>query len=262
LKNLQNGIGSPKIAVQSGVEADKAARYFTASIASAYRLSTSKVTFSDINNDLPGLDRLLKHKHRLRKLWQACKTAVNWVTKSIRRMTHKKALERWETKISNSEVTPQAIWPIAKSLLKGMDHGHHLLFMVLQALHFIHPFEKASAIADCLKIQFTPHDLCDDNHEQRVEARVQTLLQAVDNNPPERIRPCDLKTLINSLKLKKSFGIDGIPNECLRHLPRRPLVHLTRLFNHCLQLSHFPNPWKEAKIILHKPGKDPKFPQN
>jgi hypothetical protein len=33
--------------------------------------------------------------------------------------------------------------------------------------------------------------------------------------------------------------------------------------NHCLRLSHFPNPWKEAKIItLPKPGKDPKFPQN
>jgi hypothetical protein len=28
-------------------------------------------------------------------------------------------------------------------------------------------------------------------------------------------------------------------------------------------LSHFPNPWKEAKIItLPKPSKDPKFPQN
>jgi hypothetical protein len=41
-------------------------------------------------------------------LWQetrdpACKTAVNWVTKSIRWMTSKKALERWETKISNTE---------------------------------------------------------------------------------------------------------------------------------------------------------------
>jgi hypothetical protein len=57
------------------------------------------------------------------------------------------------------------------------------------------------------------------------------------------------------------FG--GIPNECLRHLPRRPLVHLTHLFNHCFRLSHFLAPWKETKIItLLKPGKDPKFPQN
>jgi hypothetical protein len=48
-----------------------------------------------------------------------------------------------------------------------------------------------------------------------------------------------------------------------RHLPRRPLVHLTHLFNHCLWLGRFPAPWNEAKIIiLPKPGKDPKFPQN
>ncbi|PNF13588.1 hypothetical protein B7P43_G18165 [Cryptotermes secundus] len=63
------------------------------------RLSTNKISLSDINNDLPGLDHLIKHKQRLRKLWQetrdpACKTAVNWVTKSIRRMIRKKALER------------------------------------------------------------------------------------------------------------------------------------------------------------------------
>jgi hypothetical protein len=53
-------------------------------------------------------------------------------------MTHKKELERWETKIGNTEVTPQAIWPIAKSLLRGMDQGHQLLFIVHQALNFIH----------------------------------------------------------------------------------------------------------------------------
>jgi hypothetical protein len=39
-------------------------------------------------------------------------------------------------------------------------------------------------------------------------------------NAPARIRPCDLQKLLNSLKLKKACGIDGIPNECLRHLPR------------------------------------------
>jgi hypothetical protein len=31
-------------------------------------------------------------------------------------MTLKKALERWETMLANTEVTPQAVWPIAKSL--------------------------------------------------------------------------------------------------------------------------------------------------
>jgi hypothetical protein len=51
--------------------------------------------------------------------------------------------------------------------------------------------------------------------------------------------------------------------KCLRKLPRRPSVHLTCLINHCLSLSHFLTPWKDAKIItLPKPGKDSKIPQN
>jgi hypothetical protein len=65
------------------------------------------------------------------------------------------------------------------------------------------------------------------------------------------------------LKLKKACGFDGIPNECIWHLPKRPLVHLTHLFNHCLRLGNFPAAQKEEKIItLPKPGKDLKFPQN
>jgi hypothetical protein len=62
---------------------------------------------------------------------------------------------------------------------------------------------------------------------------------------PEKGRPYDI--LINFLKLWKACGIDAIPNECLKHLPRKPLAHLTHLFNHCLWLTHFPSLWKEAK---------------
>jgi hypothetical protein len=76
------------------------------------------------------------------------------------------------------------------------------------------------------------------------------------NPPPIKFRPYDV------LKPGKACGIDGIPNECLGHLPRS-LVHVTHLFNQCLRLCHFPASWKEAKIIaLPKPGKNPKFPEN
>jgi hypothetical protein len=54
-----------------------------------------------------------------------------------------------------------------------------------------HPVDIANATAKCLENQFTPHDLCEENHERRVEARVQALLEAVDSNPPERIRPVE-----------------------------------------------------------------------
>jgi hypothetical protein len=126
-----------------------------------------------------------------------------------------------------------------------------------------HPKAKANAIADCLENQFTSHDLCDGNHKTRVEARVQALFSSVDYTTLEKDRPCAVQKLVKSLKLRKACAFDGIPNECLRHVPRRLLVHLTHLLNHCLRLSHSPKPWKEAKIItLSKPGKDPKFSQN
>jgi hypothetical protein len=86
-------------------------------------------------------------------------------------MTRKKAFERWKTKLSNTEVTPQAIWPITKCLLKRDEPRALTAIHGASGLKF-HPTEKANAIADCLGIKFTPHDLCNENHERRVEARV------------------------------------------------------------------------------------------
>jgi hypothetical protein len=110
----------------------------------------------------------------MRKLWQetrdpGCKSAVNWVSKAIRRMTRKKALERWETVLANTEVTPQAIWPIAKSLTSRDGPRAPTAIHGPLGLKYL-PIDKANVIAECLENQFTPHNLCDENHERRVEA--------------------------------------------------------------------------------------------
>jgi hypothetical protein len=86
-QSLASELISPKIEIKSGVEADRAARDFTASTVSAYRLSTRKIILSDINN-LPGLDRWLKYTQMLQQMRQetsdpACKMAVNWVIKTF-----------------------------------------------------------------------------------------------------------------------------------------------------------------------------------
>jgi hypothetical protein len=208
---------------------------------------------SELNADIHGLGLLLKYKRRMRTFWQETrdpgfKTEVNWVSKAIRHMTRKKALERWEYKLANTEVTPQTIWPIAKSLAnRDGPRAPPVIYGPLGPT--FQPTYKANEFDEWLEKQSTPHKLCDENHKRQVEARVQALLEAKDNEPPEKVRPCDLQKLINSLKLNKAYGIDGIPNECLRHLPRRPLVHLTHLINHCIRLSHFPTSWKEAKVV-------------
>jgi hypothetical protein len=69
-RRLASELISRTIQINSGEEVDKAARDFTAYIASAYRLLTRKITLSDLNNELPGLESLLEHKRILRKLWQ------------------------------------------------------------------------------------------------------------------------------------------------------------------------------------------------
>jgi hypothetical protein len=61
-QSLASNLISPRVKINSGVEADKAGRAFTASIASTYRLSTRMITLSELNNDLPGIDRLLRYK--------------------------------------------------------------------------------------------------------------------------------------------------------------------------------------------------------
>jgi hypothetical protein len=68
-----------------------------------------------------------------------------------------------------------------------------------------HPSEKANAIADCLEIQFMPHDLCDDNHEWRVEATVNALLEIVDTSAPQWISPGDLKEINKFLEIEKGL---------------------------------------------------------
>jgi hypothetical protein len=93
------------------------------------------------------------------------------------------ALEQWEMKLGNCEVTPQAIRPIAKSLIKRNEPKAQTAVHCNLGLKF-HPLEYAKATADCLENQFTPHALCDDNHEWRVGARVKALFKAVYNNPP------------------------------------------------------------------------------
>jgi hypothetical protein len=86
-------------------------------------LSTRGTTIFDRKYEICGLNRLLKHIRELRKLLQetrdpACKTTANKATRNVRRMVGEIALERWETRLANCEFTPQAIWPIAKSLSK------------------------------------------------------------------------------------------------------------------------------------------------
>jgi hypothetical protein len=72
------------------------------------------------------------------------------------------------------------MWPIAKSLINKDGPRAPTAINGLLGLKY-HPVDKANAIADCLENQFTLHNLCEENYELKVEARVQALLEAADS---------------------------------------------------------------------------------
>jgi hypothetical protein len=103
-------------------------------------------------------------------------------------MVRKRALERWETKLANCEVTPQALWPIAKSLSKrGVPKTPSAINGPLGPIFY--PVDKANIIADSSETQFKAHDLCDCDHRQYVETQVEALLATVDEDAHVKFRP-------------------------------------------------------------------------
>jgi hypothetical protein len=88
---------------------------------------------------------------------------------------------------------------------------------------------RQATIADCLENEFTAHNLCECDHRQQLEATVQALLPTVDEGTLVKFRPCVVSKELQYLKLGKACGLDGIPNECIRHLPRTPLVRATNV---------------------------------
>jgi hypothetical protein len=116
---------------------------------------------------------------------------------------------------------------------------------------------KARVIGNSLEILFTPHELCDSDHERRVVARAQALLTTADENSSVKFRPCDVSKEIRSLKLGKACGMDGIPNECLKTPSKKISCSCNALISSLLSTPSLPG-FLEAKA-RQEPEISPKF---
>jgi hypothetical protein len=75
---------------------------------------------------------------------------------------------------------------------------------------------------------------------------------------PKLTSPSDVVQAIRGLEIGKDQGPTGIPNRILRHLPKRAITFLAKVFNAVLCRQYFPSAWKHARVVsLLKPGKDP-----
>jgi hypothetical protein len=152
---------------------------------------------------------------------QHVKRPLTWSLK-FGRMIRRKQLEGWETKLSNCDVTPEAIRPIAKSLMNrdsprapSATHdssGFKFLRRLIQRdcglfRKYVHttwtvwrtPWKAGGCLCSTTTWSRGKHPL----------RKSQFLWRKKANTP---------------LKLRKASRIDGIQNECLRYPPRRPLL--------------------------------------
>jgi hypothetical protein len=80
---------------------------------------------------------------------------------------------------------------------------------------------------------------------------------------PKLISPSEVLEAIKGLKVGKAPGPNGVPDRALRHLPKRAITSLTKLFNAVLRRQYIPPAWKHARVVsILKPGKDPTLPSS
>ncbi|GBP76204.1 Probable RNA-directed DNA polymerase from transposon X-element [Eumeta japonica] len=128
---------------------------------------------------------------------------------------------------------------------------------------------RAEVIAEHLAEKFTPNPPATSpnlqEHHAQVRYRVEEFMATAPPPLPGDlfITPAALHKIVIRLPKKKAPGPDGVSTAALRHLPRRAIVAMNRVFNGILRTGHFPEEWKRGKIItIPKAGKDPRKPEN
>lgn len=224
-------------------------------------------------DELPtDLKRRLATKRRVRRDWarSRCprlKTQLDRLTVEVSEAVRAWRGETWETTIDRASEHDTNLYALNRALTRTPTPTYPLLDR--NGVRRFNPIDRAEILATHLEEQFSPHPVDNDapqeilDHHAHVEESVSEFLSRP--TPPLDggyfISPMEVRKAVLRLPGRKAPGCDGITNMALRHLPRRGVAALSRLFNGILRTNHFPDHWKTGKVIvLPKPGKDRRLP--
>ncbi|GBN97932.1 putative RNA-directed DNA polymerase from transposon X-element [Araneus ventricosus] len=99
------------------------------------------------------------------------------------------------------------------------------------------------------------------SHINKVNLTINKYLRSLNTcSTPSIISPQEAINLIKKINPLKATGPDGVPNTALRMLTLNAVTHLTKIFNICLALRHFPASLKLAHVLMFpKPHQDHKL---
>lgn len=112
--------------------------------------------------------------------------------------------------------------------------------------------------ADHFEQQFTNNPTINPDKDARIARVVQLFkeMPLINFNMPEhlaQIREISLENVkesIKNLNIKKAPGTDGVRNISLKNLPEKTLKEIKNISQAILIHGHFPEIWKQAKIVL------------
>jgi hypothetical protein len=109
--------------------------------------------------------------------------------------------------------------------------------------------EKAEALVDSLEAQFQPANDPSDPAVIEVVNEAMRAYEYAAASEPKLTSPSEVLQAMKCLKFVKAPGPNVIPNRVLRHLPKRAMIFLTKVFNAVLRRQYFPSAWKHARMV-------------
>jgi len=212
-----------------------------------------------------GIQDEIRRKNRLRRHWYinrdtALIAEINRLQRSVTRRLNEWRNDQWSATLESLDPEDQSLWRMTKRVMRVPTPTPPLVTPDGIALS---DSEKAEALADNLEAQFQP--LTDPS----VPAVIETVAVALGSyflypaSEPHLTTPDEFHEAISVLKVCKAPGPNGLPNRALKHLPKRAVSLLARIFIAVLHTLHFPPTWKHARVILIlNPGKDPTQPSS
>jgi hypothetical protein len=207
----------------------------------------------------------LRLKNRLRRQWQvtrdrALKAQVNRLQRSVTYRLDEWRNEQWSDTLESLDSEDQLLWKMTKRVMRVPTPSPPL--QVPGGLAFSDS-EKAEALADSLEAQFQPVNDSSDPAAIEMVNKAMRAYEYVPSSERKLTSPSEVHQALRGLKVGKAPGPNGIPNRFLRHLPKRAIIFLTKVFNAVLRRQYFLSSWKHACVVsILKPGKDPTLPSS
>lgn len=195
---------------------------------------------------------LIKNRNHFRNLFKrtcepAYKSSVNQLNKLIRAKIREEKLSNFDSHLSRLSYKDNSLYHLAKSFKRKKKSVPPLIDP--NGTYYTDK-DKAEVFVNSFKQSFEISLNAPSKFESTVRKSVQSIppLNLGEVSP---IAQSEVESIFKSLNPKKACGPDSISNSALIALSSCNIfVNLcTNLFNACLNLAHFPNNWKIAKIL-------------